>query len=103
LAAEEIAKNLYHLDVDIELTEREAYVISAGGITAAEQYTAAKAAGGEAAKAVAAAVADAAKAAIETAKQQEESDEETSVKEVRTEDVNTELYTIDAVCCPPIL
>jgi len=86
-------KILYH--IDIELTEREAYVVSTGGITAA------KVAEGEAAKAVVAAVADVAKVAIETTKEQEESDEETSAIEVWTEDVNTELYKIDVVCCPP--
>ena len=30
----ELLKIRYHVDVGIELTEREAYVISAGGITA---------------------------------------------------------------------
>jgi len=71
--------------------------------TLAEHYAAAKAAEGEAARPVATAVADATKAAIETAKELEESDDETSVKGVQTEDVNTELCKIDAVYCPPIL
>jgi len=68
--------------------------------TLAEQYAAAKAAEEKAAKDAAAEEEEDAKAAAEAAKEKEKSKGEKAAKHVRTEDMNTELYKIDAVCCP---